>query len=222
MILYNCLRRVELIKKIPKNEVIKTLPKKYLEKVMLRKKGYRPKAYYYEVDKMPLGLHFSSLYWEKLGKNNYFTLDIVPLIYRYFEGNQKQHDEDLVFADGYALTTASFDLEQRCVRINDVKRFQCRKSVAKQKGYLYLSPSHTFKLTRDKHLLKRWFERDFDLALLVPLYENLVRCRAGDRVSVSDGCSKVMGIKINGLTILAQTGMVLGQIDWDEFLDVKF
>jgi hypothetical protein len=211
-----------MIKKIPKAEVNKTLPKKHLEKIKLRKKGYVPKAYYHEVEKMPLGLEFSPLYWTKLGKHNYFTLDVVPLIYRYFEVNQDLSDKELIFSDGYALTHAYMDLENCSVCIDDVRGYQCRKSVAKQKGYIPLFPSHTFKLTKDKHLLKRWIERGFDLSLLVPLYEFLIRCRAGDRVSVSDGNCKVMGIKVNGLTILAQTGIVLGEIDWDEFLDVKF
>jgi len=183
-----------------------------------RKKRYVPRGRYVEVSSLPYHLFFAPDFWKRQVGSRRFSLELVAELYRYIQANP--HKTYYKFTDGDCTVHAHFDKSR--IFIEDIRAVKLSRAEMRMAGYIFIFPTCVMRMDKNNHFFERWVQRRFELSLLVPLYEELRRSMPGDRVSVSDGEFKVMGRKTRGMLVVAETGVVLGEIDWDEYLDKKF
>ena len=200
-----------MIIKRPKEKAEASVPKK-------RKKRYVPRGRYVEVPSLPYHLVFSADFWKRQVSSRRFSLELVAELYRYIQANP--HKNYYKFTDGDSTVHASFDKSR--IYIEDIRAAKLSRAEMRMAGYVFIFPTCVMRMDKNNHFFERWVQRRFELSLLVPLYEELRRSMPGDRVSVSDGEFKLMGRKASGMLLVAETGVILGEIDWDEYLDKKF
>ena len=184
-----------------------------------RRKGRRPQSYYREVPSRQVKLKISNKVWVKALKGK-LSYELIPSAY--LEIMRRDDNTPFSYTDGSAVVTAVKSSSQNTITITDMQKCTISAKEAKKSGFEWLSPSHTLFLDRNHHFLKRLKERDFDVSLMIDAYIELKRVMPGDCVSVTDGHTKILGRKQTGLSIVLNTGVVLGEMDWNDFLDVKF
>lgn len=206
-----------MISKIPKEQVV--IPDSHKELLEKRKKGRAPRSYYREVPFRQMKLHVPKRVWAKFLKNK-LSYELIPS--SYLEIMNKDEAMPISFTDGSVVVTAVKSTAENKIDILDVRRRSMSEKEAKKGGFEWIPQTHTLFLDRNNHFLKRFQQRDFDLTLIVDAYIELKRVMPGDSVSISDGTTKILGRKLTGFTILLTTGIVIGQMNWSEFLDKRF
>jgi len=206
-----------MISKTPKEKVV--IPETHKRLLAKRKKGRQPRSYYKEVSSRQLKLKIPKMIWIKSLKSK-ITFELIPSVY--LEIMEGAAETSLSYTNGSVVVTATKTSFQNKIEITEI--YKCSLSVkeAKQRGIQWLAPSHLLFLDKRNHFLTRLQQRDFDLTLIVDAYIELKRVMPGDSVSVSDGTTKIIGRKLTGFSVLLSTGMNVGIIDWDDFLDKRF
>jgi hypothetical protein len=204
-----------MIIKTPKNKV--EIPKSYLKKKSL-KRWRKPQSYFVQVKQREMKLIISKKVW-KFFLSSKLTYELIPAAY--FE-MLKLPLESATFCDRNTLIILKKSKENKSIEVVKAQYNDLNEKEIKQEGFIFLPQSHILYLDRKNHFLKRLFQRNFDLTLIVDAYRELKKVMPGDLVSISDGNTKIIGKKLTGSSIVLSTGIVIGEINWDEYLDKKF
>jgi hypothetical protein len=207
-----------MIKKTPKSEVYIPKALKALKKE--RRKKRKGRTFFREIEPLEAKLEIASVFWENYIKQE-FGLELVPKIYRYLLNNPSS--KTIIFTDGDTFIKAKSSKDDKTVTMVEARR---RRRISEKeavlKGMIWICTTHILTVDKRKHFLKRLIERKFDLTLIVAFYEVAIGKMPSDTIIISDHTTKIIGHKSSGASVVLNTGMVIGEIDWDDYLDVKF
>lgn len=206
-----------MITKTPKSEVV--VPKKHKETLKRRRKNHRGSSELIEVEPHEIKLTTTNRFWKDFLEGE-FDLELMPVIYSVLSRSKETSKK--IFTNGYSYIAAQYMPEEKQVLLlYGYKSKYIDQAEAEEKGLLWINAPHALVVDKRRHFLKRYFERKFDLTLIVPLYKELKKRMPRDRVSVSDGAYKISGHKKTGLLIELNTGIKIGVIDWEKYIDKK-
>jgi len=96
------------------------------------------------------------------------------------------------------------------------------KSWVKRKGFFY-SPHYQLKIGIDhkKHFIERYKERGFDLGLAAAFIGKVAQARLGQRVKMIGENDILVGTRTTAHHAMLISGMVRGEMDWEDYVDVK-
>jgi len=203
-----------MITKTPKIEV--KIPNSHLRK-KASKKWRKPNSYSIQIEPRDMKLTIPKKILAKFVSFK-ITYELIPAAY--FE-MLKLPLESATFCDLSTLIVLKKDTTKKSIEVVNVKYHSMSEKDMKTNGIMFLPQSHILYLDRKNHFLKRLLQREFDLTLIVDAYKELKKVMPGDFVSVSNSNTKIMGKKLTGSTVVLSTGFVVGEINWDEYLDKK-
>ncbi|HIQ26983.1 MAG TPA: hypothetical protein EYH42_00605 [Sulfurovum sp.] len=76
-------------------------------------------------------------------------------------------------------------------------------------------------IDHQKHFIKRYKERNFDLSLVAHFIGKVVQAKLGQRVKMISQNDIVIGTRTTAHRAMLISGMVRGEIDWDDYVDKK-
>lgn len=181
-----------------------------------------PKMVQNDVGQMRVRLSGTKSFWSTIMRKT-IDLELIPHIYQYNENKAiERYDMEVISTNGSCVIHAHVYKDN--IKLTKAYRLKNRisKEEAEAKGYDWYFPTLALWMDKNFHFLKRYGQRKFDLNLIVPGYFKAKGMMPNDRVITSDGESKVVLGKKDSQTIILITGMKVGDIDWDEYLDVKY
>lgn len=190
--------------------------------ITVNEKKRTPQTIEYSVEKMRVELSGTKSFWSTLIKKT-IDLELIPHIYVLNENKAtEKYNMEVISTNGRCVIHAHVSKDKIVLTKAYRLRERMDKEEAKTKGYDWHSPTLALWMDKYYHFLKRYGQRKFDLSLIVPAYFKAKGTMPSDRVIASDGDSKVILAKKDSQTIILVTGMIAGDIDWDDYLDVKF
>jgi hypothetical protein len=206
-----------MITKIPKNEVV--LPLKHKEALKRRRRNRKGSSESIKIEPYEIKLIATKRFWRDFLEKE-FELELIPSIYCTLL--RSRETEKKIFTNGHTCMAAQYlSDEKKILLLYGRQGKYISREEAEKRGEIWINAPHALVIDKRRHFLKRYFERKFDLTLIVALYRELKKRMPRDRISVSDGIYKLSGHKKTGLLIELNTGIKIGEIDWEDYVDKK-
>lgn len=187
-----------------------------------KKKRRIPHTIEHSVEKNRVELIGTKNFWSTLIKKT-IDLELIPHLYIANENKAiEKYDMEVISTNGSCVIHAHISKDKIVLMKAYRLKNRIGKEEAESKGYDWYTPTLALWMDKQFHFLKRYGKRKFDLDLIVPAYFKAKGMMPNDRVITSNGDSKVVLAKKDSKTIILVTGMVIGEIDWDEYLDIKY
>lgn len=96
------------------------------------------------------------------------------------------------------------------------------KEWAEEKGFVY-APQYQVRINIDHkgHFFKRYKKRGFDLRLVAAFIGKVAQAKLGQKVKMISDEVIIVGKRLDAAHAVLITGMVRGDIDWDDYVDIK-
>lgn len=198
---------------IPKDET-------YLQKKEVKRKKKPQTMVYKPYMLSPVKLFAKESFW-KDWERHYFDLSLIKAFYH--QAPQLSENQEVTICDGKNVIVGKRIAEDQAVLIKGyvLKRIYSKEWVEK-KGFIY-AYQYVTKVALDhrRHFLKRYKERNFDLRLVAHFITAVAQAKLGQKVKVVSEDDVLIGTRMSVHKAMLITGMVKGEIDWDDYVDKK-
>jgi len=201
---------------------ITIIPKddKYLQLKEVKKKKKPQTMTYHPHQLNPVKLFAKESFW-KDWERHYFDLSLIKVFYQ--RAPQLSEDQEITICDGKSVIVGKRTAEDQAILIKGY-RFKgiYSKEWVEKKGFIYV-PQYQTKVVLDhkKHFLKRYKERGFDLRLIAYFISAAAQAKLGQRIKVISDNDILIGTRTTAHKAMLISGMVRGEIDWDDYVDRK-
>lgn len=149
--------------------------------------------------------------WE----DTHFDLSLIRVFYT--QAPQAAKDEEIKVCDGKSVIIGKRVGKTKAVLTGGyMLKNVYSESWVKRKGFFY-SPHYQVRIGIDhkKHFIKRYKERSFDLGLVAAFIGKVAQARLGQKVKMISENDILVGTRTTANHAMLISGMVRGEIDWD-------
>ena len=159
-------------------------------------------------------------FWSAWDKSR-FDLSLIRVFYA--QVPQAAKDEEIRICDGKSVIIGRRTSKTKAVLTGGyMLKNVYSESWVRKKGFFY-SPHYQIKIGIDhkRHFVKRYKERAFDLGLVVSFIGKVAQARLGQRVKIVSDNDILIGTRTTAHHAMLISGMVRGEMNWDDYVDVK-
>ena len=156
--------------------------------------------------------------WEQ----SHFDLSLIRVFYT--QVPQATKDEVITICDGKSVIIGKRVGKTKAILTGGYSlKHIYSEAWVKKKGFVY-SPHYQVRIGIDhkRHFIKRYKERIFDLGLVAAFIGKVAQARLGQKVKIISENDILVGVRTTANHAMLITGMVRGEMDWDDYVDVKF
>ncbi len=197
---------------------ITIIPKENTE---LKKKKPRPQTLEWNMEYLhEVKMYAEDTFWADWIKNR-FDLALIRIFYS--QVGQLTYGEEIKITDGKSVIIGKRTDRDMALLTNGYKmKGVYGKEWAEEKGFVY-APQYQVRINIDHkgHFLKRYKKRGFDLRLVAAFIGKVAQAKLGQKVKMISDEEIIVGKRLDAGHAVLITGMVRGEIDWDDYVDIK-
>ena len=165
-------------------------------------------------------LYAQDSFWDAWVKHH-FDLSLIKTFYT--QTPQLAPNEEIKISDGKSVIIGKRTARNKAIltggyTLNHI----CPKERAEGKGFMY-TPHYEVRVAIDhhKHFITRYKERNFDLSLVAHFIGKVAQAKLGQKVKMISQNDILIGTRTTAHHAMLISGMVRGEIDWDDYVDIK-
>ena len=165
-------------------------------------------------------LYANDSFWDAWTKHH-FDLSLIKIFYT--QSPQLAHNEEIKISDGKSVIIGKRTAQNKAILTGGYSlNYIYPKEWVEGKKMIY-APHYEVRVGIDhqKHFIKRYKERNFDLSLVAHFIGKVAQAKLGQRVKMISQNDIVIGIRTTAHRAMLITGMLRGEIDWDDYVDKK-
>lgn len=186
-----------------------------------KKKKTRPKTLEWHAEYLhEVKIYAKDSFWVDWIKNR-FDLSLLRIFYTRVA--QLAYDEEIKITDGKSVITGKrIDRDTAILTGGYKMKGIYSREWAKEKGFVF-APHYQVRIGIDHkgHFIKRYKKRGFDLRLVAAFIGKVAQAKLGQKVKMISEEEIIVGKRLDTHRAVLITGMVRGDMDWDDYVDMK-
>lgn len=191
------------------------------EKIEVKKKNPRPKTLEWNMEYLhEVKIYAEDTFWVDWIKNR-FDLALIRIFYT--QVPQLSNGAEIKITDGKSVIVGKrIDRDTAVLTSGYKMKGVYDKEWAEEKGFVYAAQYQVrINIDHKGHFLKRYKKRGFDLRLVAAFIGKVAQAKLGQKVKMISEEEIIVGKRLDASHAVLITGMVRGDIDWDDYVDTK-
>jgi len=159
-------------------------------------------------------------FWDDWIKHH-FDLSLIRIFYAH--APNLFYGEKVTICDGKSVITGKRISQDQVILSEGYRlKYVCSQKWVEKRGYLY-TPQYEVYISIDHkaHFIKRYQQRGFDLGLVAQFIGKVAQAQLGQKVKMIGNNDIVIGTRTTAHAAMLISGMVRGEMDWDEYVNNK-
>ncbi|HIE58965.1 MAG TPA: hypothetical protein EYP82_03305 [Hydrogenothermaceae bacterium] len=159
-------------------------------------------------------------FWDDWMKHH-FDLSLIRIFYNHAP-NLTCHEEIKIY-DGKSVIIGKRISQDQAVLLKGYKlKYVYSQKWVEKRGDMY-TPQYEVYISIDhkSHFIKRYQQRGFDLGLVAQFIGKVAQAQLGQKVKMIGDEDIIIGTRTTAHAAMLISGMVRGEMDWDEYVDKK-
>jgi len=165
-------------------------------------------------------LYAKDSFWDAWLKHH-FDLSLIRTFYT--QAPQLASHEEIKISDGKSVIIGKRTALNKAILTGGYTLNHIYPKQWVERKRIIYTPHYEVRVGIDhhKHFIKRYKERNFDLSLVAHFIGKVAQAKLGQRVKMISQNDILIGTRTTAHHAILISGMVRGEIDWDDYVDSK-